>query len=277
MPREPRPLVTKPSLPPELPHLAALCRRGAAGGQRPLFATLSGAHLYGFPSPDSDFDLRGAYVGPLRRVLGLGTPEETYVLEDPHFDLAGREIELDWVAHEVGKYCRLLGRADGVILEQVYSPLVVIESEWLRELRALARGCVAKVIVNHYRGFFRNKRRELTKKPSVKNLLYAFRVALTGVHALKSGEIEANLEALAELHPELAPPGLAELIARKRGGCERGLLAERELEAQAPALAALEAGLEAAHEASSLPFKPSAGPGLSDFVVRARLALGGPP
>ncbi len=25
-----------------------------------LFATISGAHLYGFPSPDSDYDLRGA-------------------------------------------------------------------------------------------------------------------------------------------------------------------------------------------------------------------------
>ena len=30
-----------------------------------LFATISGAHLYGFPSPDSDFDLRGAHVLPL--------------------------------------------------------------------------------------------------------------------------------------------------------------------------------------------------------------------
>jgi uncharacterized protein len=27
----------------------------------PLFATVSGAHLYGFASPDSDIDLRGAY------------------------------------------------------------------------------------------------------------------------------------------------------------------------------------------------------------------------
>ena len=27
-----------------------------------LFATLSGAHLYGFPSPDSDFDLRGVHL-----------------------------------------------------------------------------------------------------------------------------------------------------------------------------------------------------------------------
>ena len=34
-----------------------------------LFATISGAHLYGFPSPDSDFDLRGAHVLPLEKVL----------------------------------------------------------------------------------------------------------------------------------------------------------------------------------------------------------------
>jgi len=37
----------------------------------PLFVTISGAHLYGFPSPASDVDLRGAYVLPLCAVLGL--------------------------------------------------------------------------------------------------------------------------------------------------------------------------------------------------------------
>jgi len=30
-----------------------------------MFATISGAHLYGFPSPDSDFDLRGVHLLPL--------------------------------------------------------------------------------------------------------------------------------------------------------------------------------------------------------------------
>ena len=30
-----------------------------------LFATISGAHLYGFPSPDSNFGLRGTQVGSL--------------------------------------------------------------------------------------------------------------------------------------------------------------------------------------------------------------------
>ena len=34
-----------------------------------LFATISGAHLYGFPSPDSDYDLRGVHVLPVREVV----------------------------------------------------------------------------------------------------------------------------------------------------------------------------------------------------------------
>src|SRR5580765_4715563 len=42
-----------------------------------LFATISGAHLYGFPSPDSDFDLRGAHILPLEKVIGLHVREET--------------------------------------------------------------------------------------------------------------------------------------------------------------------------------------------------------
>ena len=42
-----------------------------------LFATISGAHLYGFPSPDSDYDLRGAHVLPVEAVVGLEVRDET--------------------------------------------------------------------------------------------------------------------------------------------------------------------------------------------------------
>jgi predicted nucleotidyltransferase len=42
-----------------------------------LFATISGAHLYGFPSPDSDFDLGGVHVLPLEKVIGLEVRDET--------------------------------------------------------------------------------------------------------------------------------------------------------------------------------------------------------
>jgi uncharacterized protein len=42
-----------------------------------LFATISGAQLYGFPSPDSDFDLRGVHLLPLKEVVGLQIGPET--------------------------------------------------------------------------------------------------------------------------------------------------------------------------------------------------------
>ena len=42
-----------------------------------VFATISGAHLYGFPSPDSDYDLRGCHVLPVREVVGLDPGRET--------------------------------------------------------------------------------------------------------------------------------------------------------------------------------------------------------
>lgn len=46
----------------------------AAAGEHPyplLFATISGAHLYGFPSPDSDYDLRGAHLLSAREAVSL--------------------------------------------------------------------------------------------------------------------------------------------------------------------------------------------------------------
>lgn len=41
-------------------HLARVAR----GGLEPVFAIISGAYLYGFASPDSDVDLRGAFLHP---------------------------------------------------------------------------------------------------------------------------------------------------------------------------------------------------------------------
>ena len=64
-----------------------------------LFATVSGAHLYGFPSPDSDFDVRGAHVLLAREVLGLGEGRETIERSRVR---DGREIDL--VTHDVKKH-----------------------------------------------------------------------------------------------------------------------------------------------------------------------------
>src|SRR3954452_8815703 len=56
-----------------------------------LFATISGAHLYGFPSPDSDFDLRGAHILPLEKIVGLNISGET--VEDSRV-IQGLEMDI---------------------------------------------------------------------------------------------------------------------------------------------------------------------------------------
>ena len=94
----------------------------ARSGTPPVFATVSGAHLYGFASPDSDVDLRGAFLLPLRTLLGLGAFEETSVIEDKS------RIDLDFVAHDLRKFARMLTNHNGYVLEQLYSPLVVVST-----------------------------------------------------------------------------------------------------------------------------------------------------
>jgi predicted nucleotidyltransferase len=59
-----------------------LLRAEAAAHPYPLlFATVSGAHLYGFPSPDSDYDLRGVHILPPEESLGLLPKRETVQVE----------------------------------------------------------------------------------------------------------------------------------------------------------------------------------------------------
>src|SRR6516164_7405350 len=99
-----------------------------------LFATISGAHLYGFPSPDSDFDLRGAHVLPLEQVVGLEVHNETR--EDSRV-IDG--LEMDIVTHDVRKFFKLLLKKNGYVLEQLFSPLVVHTTPEHAELREIAR------------------------------------------------------------------------------------------------------------------------------------------
>ena len=240
-------------------YLAEVARRGPP----PVFATVSGAHLYGFASADSDVDLRGAFLWPARAVLGLHPPDETITVDDHS------RIELDWVAHDVRKFARLLTGHNGYVLEQLYSPLVVVATPAFEELRELGRGCVTRPTVRHYQGFARGRRKRLHEPdPTVKHLLYAYRVLLTGIHLMRTGEVVSNLTTLNETFRLTV---IDELVRRKREGAEKMALAAAELEAHDRELDRLEATLVEAHEASRLPAGPPAAAALDDLVVRLRL------
>jgi len=228
-----------------------------------LFATVSGAHLYGFPSRDSDVDLRGVHLLPTAALVGLREPEET---RSRMWDRDG--VEMDLVTHDLRKFVRLMLRRNGYVLEQLLSPLVVHTTDAHRELVALAPDVLTGHHAHHYRGFAVTQWRLFEKTGELKPLLYTFRALLTGVHLMRSGEVQAHLPTL--LGEVDAPAYLPELIAAK---------AEREHgdadvdHARVPAdVERLHGVLDAAQEASALPDVPVAHDALHDFVVRIRLA-----
>lgn len=248
----------------DLTALAAFARERVPGA---LFATVSGAHLYGFPSADSDVDLRGCHLLPLRAVVGLRAPSETAEEKDV---LAGTEVEL--VSHDLAKYLRLLGKHNGYVLEQVFSPLIAHGADFLARLRPLARRCVTRTCYHHYRGFLNTQRKLLAKEPvkKAKTLLYAYRVVLTGVHLLRTGEVEANLVALGR-HFGLS--FLDELIRRKQER-ERGELDGLDAAWHDEELTGWEGQMEEAFRASRLPEAPP-WEALNEFLLEWRLGAAG--
>lgn len=243
------------------PKLAAIAARQP---YRLVFATVSGAHLYGFPSPDSDWDLRGVHVLPWREVAGLVEGPDTTTIERIEDGL-----ELDLVTHDAAKFMRLMLKRNGYVLEQLHSPLVVVTTPEHEELKELGRRCVTRHHGHHYRGFFETQWQLLAKEPSprVKPLLYAYRVLLTGIHLLRTGEIEANLRHLLALHPQA---GVEDLIARKLAGAEQGVLQPGELERHESACTRLLDQLATAGATSTLPELPTARDALHDLLLRLR-------
>src|SRR5882672_9033123 len=179
-----------------------------------LFATISCAHLYGFPSPDSDFDLRGVHLLPLKEVVGLKIGHETIEKSGIHDGL-----EIDLVTHDAKKFFSLLLKKNGYVLEQVLSPLVVYTTPEHMELKEIAARCATRHHAHHYLGFAETQWKLFEKEnpPRVKPLLYVYRVLLTGIHLMQTGVIEANL---LRLNDAAKMAYLDELIQRKVGGAE---------------------------------------------------------
>jgi uncharacterized protein len=230
-----------------------------------VFATISGSHLYGFSSPDSDYDLRGVHLLPLGELVGLRTGQETIEISEQR-----PELELDLVTHELKKFMGLMLKRNGYVLEQLLSPLVIHTSETHSELKSLVPGCLTKHHSHHYLGFAQTQWRLFTQSnpPRVKPLLYVYRVLLTGIHLMQTGEIEAHLPTL---NQKFGLTYLDELITQKLTGAEKGELTAIDLPFHQKEFDRLLSNLETARNNSHLPQEPTAETAMHDLLVRTRL------
>lgn len=227
---------------------------------------LVGSHSYGFPSPDSDFDLKAIHLAPSSEMLGLQRPKETVNFLDTVDGLA-----MDYTSHEAGSALARLLKGDGNVLERIFSPYQILPAETderLAELRVAVRANFSRRFHRHYSGFLGGaiKRYQKDGTREVKPLLYMARVTLTGVHLLLEGEVLADLPVLVESYPL---PWVTDLLEIKQQAEHATIEDDSPLEGF---IANLDALLTDALKRSALPEDPPAVADLNDWLVRHRMA-----
>src|SRR5207253_7741015 len=134
-------------------------------------------------------------------------------------------LEMDIVSHDVRKFFGLMLKKNGYVLEQLYSPLVVQTTPEHAQLKEIAKGCITSHHSHHYFGFAETQWKLFDKERPrrVKPLLYVYRVLLTGIHLMRTGEVEANL---VTLNDEFRLPYSTALVARELSGPETSKLVD---------------------------------------------------
>jgi predicted nucleotidyltransferase len=177
-----------------------------------VVVSLSGAHAYGFPSPDSDLDLKAIHVERTARLVGLSSPP----LHKDRMQIIDR-VEIDYTSNELGPVLAGILGGNGNYIERVLGPIALRRSPLVDELAPLVAQSLSTRIHRHYNGFARGQLADFDEaaEPTAKKILYVLRTALTGIHALATGRIVTDVNQLLD---EYGFAAAAELIVAKRAG-----------------------------------------------------------
>ena len=138
-----------------------------------LYACESGSRAWGFPSPDSDYDIRFLYVHPLSWYLRLDEPKDT--LEWFHG-------ELDYSGWDLRKALRLFAACNLSMNEQLASPIIYESNDEftsrIREMIPLYFNPIKAV--HHYLGVAANFTQPVfqSEPVGIKKLFYILRPLL---------------------------------------------------------------------------------------------------
>jgi uncharacterized protein len=237
-----------------------------SGHREHVVVYLSGAHAYGFPSPDSDLDLKAIHVAPTADLLGFEVPPPTAERAEV---IDG--VEIDYTSNELAHALSGILNGNGNFLERVFGRTVAKSSPLLDQLRPIAQRSLSRRVHRHYHGFAQNQLRFLEKEPTAKKLLYVLRTTTTGIHLLETGELEPNLT---HLMARYDLDDAASLIERKRAG-ERATIDTGLFETWRSRIDLLFNCLERARDTSSLPDGPANEAEIREWLLavrRSRLA-----
>ena len=177
---------------------------------KPLFLMVSGAHNFGFPSPDSDLDIRGVYQAPVENFLGLRK-----TIKEPSFEYMGKDKMLDISVDEIGHYLNIVADSNGNRIEWPNSKLIFYESKEFGGLREIVNDSLSKDLLNHYLHFARDMWAGKTKEEGVKKDLYALRVYMSGISIFEDKKIIPDIT---ELNKKFKEDIVGEMIREKQKG-----------------------------------------------------------
>lgn len=149
-----------------------------------LFACETGSRAWGFPSPDSDYDVRLIYRHERNWYLSISEKKDTIetMLNDGDLDITGWDIR---------KCLRLLWKSNGALLERLQSPIVYsAEPGFLELIKPVADQCFSPIAtIYHYRQMGKNSYADIKDEEQVKlkKLFYALRAAFACKWILDKG------------------------------------------------------------------------------------------
>jgi predicted nucleotidyltransferase len=217
------------------------------GEREHLVVYLSGAHAYGFPSPDSDLDLKCVHIAPTRELVGLNPPD------DPpgRIDIV-EGVELDYSSNELAAVLRGCIKGNGNYLERILGELALDgDMPLLARARRVVAPLLSRRVGKHYAGFATSQLRLFDEKPTAKRALYVLRTAATGRCLLARGVM---LTDVAELM-DFVPHEIDELLAIKKRGEKQALDPVQAREWRARLTRAIDA-VDSAWPTSVLPPEP---------------------
>jgi len=113
-------------------------------GIKILLACETGSRAWGFPSPDSDYDVRIIYKHKKDWYLSLNEAKDSIdlMLENKEIDISGWDLR---------KSLRLLWKSNPPILERIQSPIIYrVDDEFLRRFRELAKVTYSRIATIHH-------------------------------------------------------------------------------------------------------------------------------
>ncbi len=140
-----------------------------------LLACETGSRAWGFPSPDSDYDVRFIYRHKRDWYLRLNEKKDSIerMYDDNEIDLSGWDLK---------KSLQLLSKSNAALLERIQSPTVYLSNQqFMSGIRPLAENNYSRIAtMYHYLGMCKNMFEAIKDQPEVKlkKLFYALRTAI---------------------------------------------------------------------------------------------------